>query len=216
MLQNVHYKIKIDGDLVKEWSGTEPRSVNYTTPVNVYLGSPWRNPIKGKIRNLVIVSKVTPPPSEPKTIRPLKDTDFVETLPTKGNLVMTLKNYGYQYTIKFEMKIKAFSEHSSVIHFGNSDRSRMPAVFLHPTRHLQVSIDSNSGNNYYHEVKARTWYTIEISKSPTTDANGKDVEGSGSNSPNIMVTRVISTCRPPHKDLFFSVSTGYSRSTASL
>ena len=50
--RSVHYEIKVDGVLVKDFIITEPPVVN--TPVNVYLGSPWRQPIAGKVKNLKI------------------------------------------------------------------------------------------------------------------------------------------------------------------
>ena len=82
----------------------------------------------------------------------------------------TMTNYGAQYQVKFDMYIEAWiSEVSSVLHIGNTDQTRMPAVFLHPgTKQLQININ-NINKHIQGNMELGRWYAIEISK--TSSAN---------------------------------------------
>ena len=83
----------------------------------------------------------------------------------KGKQLVTMTNYGAQYQVKFDMYIEAWiSEVSSVLHIGNTDENRMPAVFLHPgTKQLQINVN-NINKHIQGNMELGRWYTIEISK----------------------------------------------------
>ena len=83
-------------------------------------------------------------------------------------MLTTLTNYGAQYQVKFDMWIEEkISQVGSVIHIGNTDESRMPAVYLHPNNQLQINVKKD--NNILYNVQAGRWYNIDISKRAFAD-----------------------------------------------
>ena len=87
----------------------------------------------------------------------------------KRKLLTTLTNYGAQYQVKFDLWIeKGISEVGSVIHIGNTDESRTPAVFLHPNIN-QLQIHVNKDYKIFYNVQAGRWYNIDLSKSAVAD-----------------------------------------------
>ena len=88
----------------------------------------------------------------------------LERVAVKGKKLTTLTNYGAQYQVKFEMFIdKWIPQVASVLHIGNDDASRRPAVFLHPSKVLQINV--NWKTKYLHpNMKAGRWYSLDISR----------------------------------------------------
>ena len=91
----------------------------------------------------------------------------------KGKKLTTLTNYGAQYQVKFEMLIeKWIPQVASVFHIGKNDASRRPAVFLHPSKKLQINV--NHKTKYLHpNMETGRWYSIDISKVSAGNNVGK-------------------------------------------
>ena len=93
----------------------------------------------------------------------------VERKVKRGKLLTSLVHYGDRYHVKFDMWIEEkISQVGSVIHIGNTDESRMPAVYLHPNNQLQINVKKD--NNILYNVQAGRWYNIDISKRAFADS----------------------------------------------
>ena len=82
-------------------------------------------------------------------------------------MLTTLSNYGAEYQVSFDMFIDKWSGFASVLHIGNEDSIRMPAVLLLKwQRNLYISTTINNKNIKYRQrnIKERKWYTVFISK----------------------------------------------------
>ena len=92
------------------------------------------------------------------------DGGLLERALEKGKKLTTLTNYGAQYQVKFEMLIeKWIPQVASVFHIGKNDASRRPAVFLHPSKKLQINV--NNSTKYLHpNMQTRRWYSIDVTK----------------------------------------------------
>ena len=82
----------------------------------------------------------------------------------KGKLLTSLVHYGDRYHVKFDMWIEQWiPQVASVIHIGNKDSERLPAVFLHPSKKLQINV--NNSTKYLHlNMQTRRWYSIDVTK----------------------------------------------------
>ena len=82
----------------------------------------------------------------------------------KGKLLTSLRYYGDRYQVKFDMWIEHWiPQVASVFHIGNKDSERLPAVFLHPSKQLQINVN-NSTKYLYPNIQTRRWYSIDITK----------------------------------------------------